>query len=115
MCNQNAYDTLSSCVSCVSNGNNSSVKVAKFTDYQKSCKGFGYAFGKPLKEEKSNSVNKIKIVLIVAFIFLFIIGGLSIWFWYRRRSKRISREKEREKEREEKENKEPSSGIERLS
>ncbi|RIA88838.1 hypothetical protein C1645_773846, partial [Glomus cerebriforme] len=92
MCSQNVYDTLSSCISCYSNGN-SNIKAADFTDYQKSCQNFGYTFGPPINDVPQKPHNVVMIVSIGVAILIFIFGCLLIWYWYRVRSKKMERER----------------------
>ncbi|RIA79927.1 hypothetical protein C1645_810645 [Glomus cerebriforme] len=96
MCNQDAYDTLSSCVStCFSNGN-VNIKAADFPNYQRSCKDFGFPFGPPIPDQPSdtnNSASTAKRVLVGIFtsITLFIILGLLFWYWNSKKAKSLKK------------------------
>ncbi|EXX57338.1 uncharacterized protein OCT59_009395 [Rhizophagus irregularis] len=97
MCDQNTYDTLSSCVSCYSNGN-SNIKAADFKDYQKSCKTYGFTFGPPIKDDSSpTSSIAVKVSIAIAG-FVFILGCVLIWFWYKKKSNSMNKDEEFKRE-----------------
>ncbi|CAG8478740.1 9008_t:CDS:2 [Funneliformis caledonium] len=86
MCNEDAYNTLSTCLLCF--GNNY-IKATKFTHYQKTCQDFGISFGPPISKS-SDSATTAKYIIIGIFvsITLILLAGLLLWYWYTKRSKR---------------------------
>ncbi|GBC06200.1 hypothetical protein RclHR1_06690005 [Rhizophagus clarus] len=98
MCDQNAYNTLSSCVFCYSNGN-TNIRAADFTDYQKTCKSYGISFGPPIEEPNSSNLSNtaVKVSIGIA-VFIFILGCILIWIWYKKKSKAMNKEKEIKRE-----------------
>ncbi|CAG8676815.1 4634_t:CDS:2 [Rhizophagus irregularis] len=93
MCNQEAYDTLSSCISTCFSNENPNIKTANFEDYQRSCRNFGFIFGPPIKDQslsdKNDTAGTAKKVLIGIFtsISFLIVLGLLIWYWNSKRSR----------------------------
>ncbi|CAB4401964.1 unnamed protein product [Rhizophagus irregularis] len=93
MCNQDAYDTLSSCISTCFSNENPNIKTANFEDYQRSCRNFGFIFGPPIKDQslsdKNDTAGTAKKVLIGIFtsISFLIVLGLLIWYWNSKRSR----------------------------
>ncbi|CAI2167940.1 10278_t:CDS:2 [Funneliformis geosporum] len=96
MCNEDAYNTLSTCLLCFGNKN---IKATKFTHYQKTCRDFGISFGPPIDKSSASTAKHIIIGVLVS-ISLILLGGLLFWYWYTKRSKRSRRKKKNSSENE---------------